>query len=533
MRRKKQVICRAVILLIGSGIYALLFSLGSQVETIGFTRISETATRFCIAFPVAVTALYCLTRVLWSSAGIVSNRTCPSRNGFPVYGAGLFLILCWFPMFLIEYPGSFMYDTQRQVFQIAKNSYDAFHPLLHTLMMRACLSMFSIFQSIEKCAALYSIIQMLVLAICFAEVSAAIARITNKKAGYLTVAFFAFYPSHMAMACNYIKDVLFSGFFSLFLALAMEWNVTGEMPKKRIVCMIASGALSCLMRNNMIYAFAAWMVYMALQKYGRRLAIIALAAVLIATGVNEGMIRILDAKRGSVGEMLSVPVQQLARARRDASSSFTEIDASEMDAFFRSKGWEKYEPTLSDPVKADLNEEYLIKNMKPFFELWIRIGKRCPTVYMDAWCHLILPSIYPYSTYRVAQPYIETGLQPGVVAAPFAQPPMQQPRRFEKIREWLSETIYATGADRVPVLRWLMNTGVVFWGLLALLLMTVYYRGWKYFNVLILPLFLYGTYLLGPVMQGRYLYPFICVLPMFVLSAINACKTQREIKNED
>ena len=34
--------------------------------------------------------------------------------------------------------------------------------------------------------------------------------------------------------------------------------------------------------------------------------------------------------------------------------------------------------------------------------------------------------------------------------------------------------------------------------------------------LLLLPVLLWGTYLLGPVMQGRYLYPFICVLPLFL-----------------
>ena len=31
--------------------------------------------------------------------------------------------------------------------------------------------------------------------------------------------------------------------------------------------------------------------------------------------------------------------------------------------------------------------------------------------------------------------------------------------------------------------------------------------------MLALPVLLYMTYLLGPVMQGRYLYPFVCILP--------------------
>ena len=29
-----------------------------------------------------------------------------------------------------------------------------------------------------------------------------------------------------------------------------------------------------------------------------------------------------------------------------------------------------------------------------------------------------------------------------------------------------------------------------------------------------LPVLLFGTYLLGPVMQGRYIYPFVCCLPV-------------------
>ena len=35
--------------------------------------------------------------------------------------------------------------------------------------------------------------------------------------------------------------------------------------------------------------------------------------------------------------------------------------------------------------------------------------------------------------------------------------------------------------------------------------------------LLTLVLLLWIPYLFGPVMQGRYLYPFICALPLFVL----------------
>ena len=34
------------------------------------------------------------------------------------------------------------------------------------------------------------------------------------------------------------------------------------------------------------------------------------------------------------------------------------------------------------------------------------------------------------------------------------------------------------------------------------------------FGAALLPVLLWGTYLLGPVMAGRYIYPFVCVLPV-------------------
>ena len=142
---------------------------------------------------------------------------------------------------------------------------------------------------------------------------------------------------------------------------------------------------------------------------------------------------------------------------------------------------------------------------------------RCPRVYLDAFLSLALPSLYPYSEYRVAQPYIETGLQPGVVTEPFGQPSMTQPGRFEPIRTWLQEHVFSTGADDMPVVRYLFNTGFVFWLLLMFVLYDLYTGRSDRFALLLLPVLLWGTYLLGPVMQGRYLYPFICALPVFAL----------------
>ena len=190
------------------------------------------------------------------------------------------------------------------------------------------------------------------------------------------------------------------------------------------------------------------------------------------------------------------------------------MDEVFVDRYVDAPLYMRYEPTLADPVKNGLDEATVKARFSELTGLWSSVGARCPGVYLDAFVHLALPSLYPYSAYRVAQPYIETGLQPGVLTEPFGQEPMTQPRRFAAVRAWLDEHLFATGADGVPLVRWLFNTGGIFWLLLLLLLGDLYDGCWHRVSVLALPVLLYATYLLGPVMQGRYLYPFVCVLPL-------------------
>ena len=121
--------------------------------------------------------------------------------------------------------------------------------------------------------------------------------------------------------------------------------------------------------------------------------------------------------------------------------------------------------------------------------------------------------------------YIETGLAEYAVAPPFGQEELLvQPRRFRAVREWLAANVWSNGAKDIPVLRWVMNAGVVIWLMLLAVLFAMYTGSWQRFAVLLLPVLLWGTYLLGPVIQGRYLYPFVCLLPLMLA----ACKAKEE-----
>ena len=78
----------------------------------------------------------------------------------------------------------------------------------------------------------------------------------------------------------------------------------------------------------------------------------------------------------------------------------------------------------------------------------------------------------------------------------------------------LSWRFGAKGAMQIPVVGYLFNMGVIVWLMLYFPLREWYFGRMKGFAAALLPVLLWGTFLLGPVMAGRYIYPFVCCLPV-------------------
>ena len=85
---------------------------------------------------------------------------------------------------------------------------------------------------------------------------------------------------------------------------------------------------------------------------------------------------------------------------------------------------------------------------------------------------------------------------------------------FPRVLASLSWRFGAQGAMQIPVLGYLFNMGVIVWLMLGLALREAYWGRWRSFAAALLPVLLWGTCLLGPVMAGRYIYPFVCCLPV-------------------
>ena len=510
---KIETLRRRVVLALGALIYATLYALCSQIDETGTISWSTAAVRFAVALPVALAALWLLMRHALPRIEMKPDE----RPGKPfcTWGTFLFLFCCYVPLFLIEYPGSFTYDTEYQVRQGVTVPFSTYQPLLHTLLIHFTLLFANLFGSMERCAALYSIIQMMLVSFCFSQVCASISRSVSRRAARLTMLFFGLYPAHMAFACNSTKDVLFSAFLAVFMALCFEELFCGLTGKRRILQIICA-VLACLLRNNMIYAMVVWLVILMLaRKTYRRVALCAGLSIVLALGANEGLKAATQAEPGLTVEMFSVPIQQLARARLYAPEKLNLQELEEIDTVLADELYLAYEPTLADPIKRNIDDAVFRDNLSEFLKTWLSVGVKCPRIYLEAFLELALPSLYPYREYKVAAQYIEIEGDTGYTRC-FGLPPFVRPQRFAAIREWLRENIFMTGADDVPVVRLLFNTGFIYWLLLLFVLYDMYCGRWKRVLLCMLPVLLWGTYVLGPVMQGRYLYPFICMLPLFV-----------------
>ena len=82
--------------------------------------------------------------------------------------------------------------------------------------------------------------------------------------------------------------------------------------------------------------------------------------------------------------MLSLPMQQMARAYVRHTDELDEEDRMEMERFFEKDWLTRYRYYLSDPVKKGMNMELVGDEPAEFLKLWARLAKQFPSEYIEA-----------------------------------------------------------------------------------------------------------------------------------------------------
>lgn len=440
MRKKMMALLRDRRLLVCAGLpaafFALMTVLGGDLRANGALRqpLWQSAVLFVLwTFLFGVLLLTAFALLSRQSQRVPATEGVLGRISGSFAAAFLLLLICWVPVWLAFWPGHFSPDSITQFYAYYNEDHSTHHPLLHTLLLGFCM-MVGIDHHPEGYAtgglALYCGIQLVLVAVGVAyAVSWLRRRGAPVWARLIVLLLFALNPFYAPWNFYAQKDVLFGVLVLLFcLQLADLWQF--GMKPLHIVGFAAIAVLMMLLRNNGIYALMLLLPFAVWWSKGKRVQMAALLAGCMAlyVAVNAGMMYVLYASEGSKVEILSIPLQQIARTIRENPSARDLDTEGVLDELFGETDIaEVYSEQIADPLKWSVDYDLLDENIPALLSLWLKMGIRHFDTYVEAFLAQNLPYLLPYSDmiqtfdFGVQQiewfPIEETSYLPGLRAA--------------------------------------------------------------------------------------------------------------------
>lgn len=455
------------------------------------------------------------------------------------------LFIAWLPYFLAYYPGICAYDAVTQIGQIETGEYGTHHPLAHTLFIRGCLAIGQTIGNPNGGVAVYSLIQMLFLAFAVSYGIFVLAKYrVSRKTRLALLLLGMLYPFNGYLSVSMTKDIFFSAFFLLQILLLMEliWeNHNTLKPGLRDVFFVLCSIGMILFRNNGRYALLVLICFLVLcqlfagksKRFFGRILIECVGGVVIGNIILSGLALAVNGVPGDKREMLSLPIQQLARCMLyhggdgilpEDDNTMKAQDKELIREFFRENGYERYSPHISDPVKAMTQTSVVRYQPVRFAKTYLRLLAAYPGDFINAALEVNAGYLYPedisHSTiYQEMYPgmkgkgYVQTQWWESVVEKTGITMDSKWPSLKEKMERFADRNSYL----KIPILKYLFVPGVWLWlyliGAVSLFVQKKFRLCLSY--GLILGYFI--TLLLGPVVQLRYIFPMMISLPFMVL----------------
>lgn len=439
----------------------------------------------------------------------------------------LFFLIVWGIVLLAVWPGFFVYDAQEEFNQVAQRRFTTHHPLLHVLLLGGIISAGNkLFGSYNAGIACYMIFQMTVLAVCFTWVLDSLrkrgAPLWLRVAGTL---YFAFFPViQMYVLCS-AKDTLYSAAMLAVILLLVRLAEEREAffsGKKNVAALAGALCLMALMRHNGLYILILLIPAMAAlagRKQWMRAALAGLCALILTLGVSAGLKTVFHAEDSENQEMLTVPIQQLARTWTLSPEVFTEEEEEVLFSFLPREALERYTPKLSDNVKISFNNAAYAQDSSAFWRLWLSIGGKAPASYLNAWLLTSYGFWYPDA--------VLDGYQGNTVftftygESSYFGYETELPGQRHSFIPWLDALFEKMSLElfqqRVPVVSMLFSPGFLFWVYAAGIVFLVRCGRFRQAAAFLPAGLNWLTVLLGPTSLVRYVLIFWFALPVLAL----------------
>lgn len=439
----------------------------------------------------------------------------------PFAASALVLALCWLPVLIGYAPALFMWDTNTQILQWfglpnhISSSVDLLdssvlltqhHPPLHTALVGLCVQAGISLAGSENLgifiyAALQWAVDILVISWAFR-----IAQIVGapRAPRFVALGFIALVPAYSNYSVLVTKDVLFASALLLFaielvylVFCATSSDERIAFSRRHAVLLVAGALGTALLRSGMIVAVAGgalaailllWRMQRRLARKGlrsvsaRSLLRVPLIALALVIAVNLLLARVvypaLAITPSSKREVLSIPMQQVARFMRDRPDAVQPEDLRAIDRVLDAPSLARlYDPSKSDPVKATYKEQASSDDLSAFWQTWARLFARDPGCFISATAANYYGYFYPahamswsYTSYfsSLVMANTETNLIYSDIASYFSFHQLDHP--FVRALDGLCSG-YRLLFQRLPFLTLTMQAALYDW---ALVLLTAY-----------------------------------------------------------
>lgn len=521
-----------------AGVFSLFFTtamlFGVRLEAVGNVNFKDW--RLWVSLPVLTVLFAILIRKFWDFSGGMEERKRKLAEHIKIPDAPakaskyvnvltfFFFLVCWLPVFLAVYPGFFVYDAQDEWVQVASRTFNTHHPLVHVLMLGGIIcAVNKVTDSYNLGIACYMVVQMMIVAGGFTYLLFFMRkRKVSKAIRILSLLYFAFFPVIVMFTLCSAKDTLFTVALLMLLLSLLDMGSDAEAffaSKKKIHFFILSAVAMMLFRKNGIYAFAVMVpILLVYHKKYLKKAVFMFAAIFLAYFLlNTGLAVVLHAENSENQEVLTVPIQQLARTYKFNREVFEPEDIAALHEILPEEALVLYNPKLSDPVKVRFQNNAFAADKARYIRLWIRIGTKKPLSYINAWLVNSYGFWYPDTVIDVYSG--NTVFTFTYKDSSYFGYEVEEPGYRDSKIPWLDEAYrklaLEISQEKIPIYSMLYSPGGIFW-CIAFVFAYVLYRK-KYYLVIpyLMVLLVWLTVLLGPTYLPRYVLIFWFGMPVF------------------
>ena len=322
------------------------------------------------------------------------------------------VLFCWLPHLAVSYPASMNSDTQSQFDQIlGLLPWSKHHPTLLAFFLLGTTRLGHALGSGNAGLFAYVLVQAVFAAAVIGYSQWIMRRLCAPVwLRALSLALCAFAPVYCDNITVILKDVPYS--YAMLLMLC-------EMVRQRflekegdgfsagfVLRMTLSAFLMLRMRPNgaMVWTPICAALFLGTRGRKRRAAIAAVAALpfLLGAGFDAAFDARFHPQAASLGEALSLPFQQTARFVSEYASEVTDEERAAIDGVLvYDELAKRYQPELSDPVKAMYRKTATPRDWLAYGQAWASQMIRHPGCYLSA---TIIQNalLFDVSTYNLA-----------------------------------------------------------------------------------------------------------------------------------